>query len=106
MGYFGTLEQMMIRYLQDVTGLDTIGEQLFKALDQAMARQIIGVTGEGSSLVVVPDDLQATGIPTKRLFYVVTVPGLFLSGQAAVVGVETVPTLMPHTRQRMKTLRV
>lgn len=68
MGYYGTEAEMLVKYIQDITGLDTIGEQLDKALDAAMARQVIGVTGSGGGLVQVPADLQATGVPDNTKF--------------------------------------
>lgn len=68
MGYEGTEAEMLTKYVQDITGLDTIGEALQRALDQPMAQQIIGINPSGGSLVDVPAGLQASGVPSSTNF--------------------------------------
>lgn len=68
MGYSGTVPEMLSKYFSDLTGLDTIGEQLLKALDAEMARQVIGVSATAPGIVAVPGGLSATGVPSPTTF--------------------------------------
>lgn len=69
MGYYGTEAEMLEKYMDDTTGLDTIGEALGRALDAAMARQILEVTTVApGGPVTVPGGLSATGVPSNTNF--------------------------------------
>lgn len=68
MGYVGTVAEMEDKYFDDLTGLDTIGEQVGKALDASMARTVLGITSSGGSLVGVPDELATTGTPSATTY--------------------------------------
>src|SRR5690349_20524574 len=68
MGYYGTLNEMLERYYADVSGSDTIGEQLDRALDAEMARNFLGITVTGSSIIAVPSGLSASGVPSNQTF--------------------------------------
>lgn len=66
MGYYGDLATMEAKYAKDTSGLDTIGEQLDKALDLQMAQDILGLSGtngkvDKGSLVLNVKDYGAKG---------------------------------------------
>jgi hypothetical protein len=65
-----TLQERLDKFYQDLTALNTIGEILIRALDQDMARQVLGVTSSGQSTVPIPSGIAATGTPsgTTALF--------------------------------------
>jgi len=66
MGYTQkTLQERLDKFYQDLTALNTIGEILYRALDQNMAREVLGVTETGSSTIPVPEGLITTGTPSS-----------------------------------------
>jgi hypothetical protein len=56
LGYYGSLAEMEAKYAQNTTRLDTVGEKVFFALDEAAARDALGVTSGGGAPVA-PSDL-------------------------------------------------
>src|SRR6478609_3874438 len=56
MGYYGTLAEMEAKYNQNITRLDTVGEKVYFALDEADARAALGVSGSGGGTIA-PSDL-------------------------------------------------
>jgi len=56
MGYYGTLAEMEAKYAQNITRLDTVGEKVYFALDEADARAALGVSGSGGGTIA-PSDL-------------------------------------------------
>jgi hypothetical protein len=69
MGYSQkTLQERLDRFFADLTALNTVGEILVRSLDQAMARQALGLTEGGSPLVDVPGDISAAGTASSTTF--------------------------------------
>jgi len=50
-----TLQERLDKFYQDLTALNTIGEILWRSLDQDMARQVLGITATGDVIINMPD---------------------------------------------------
>lgn len=59
-----TLAERQAAFFRDLTVLNSVGELVTRSLDQAMAREVLGISSSGGGLVQIPGDLQTTGTPS------------------------------------------